>query len=54
MIYADVSRKQPVEQLFTGYFEVVGHIGEDSRERSDSERIVLRNREMMLAMLLRR
>ena len=25
MIYADGSRKQPVEQLFTGYFKVVGH-----------------------------
>jgi hypothetical protein len=31
---------------------MVGHIGEDSRERSDSKRIVLWNRQVMLAMLL--
>ena len=46
------SPKEFVEQLFTAYLEMRSHIGEDCRERANTKRGMLGNREMMLAVLV--
>jgi hypothetical protein len=46
------SPKEFIEQLFTAYLEMCSHIGEDCRERADTERGMLGNREMMFAVLV--
>jgi hypothetical protein len=44
--------KELVEQLIAAYFEMCGHIGKDGRKRSNAERGMLGNCEVMLTMLM--
>jgi hypothetical protein len=48
---AKLSSEQLLDQVFSNQIEMAGHIVEDSRERTDANRIMTRDCHMMLTAL---
>jgi histone H3/H4 len=48
------SAEELIQQLVTAYAEVLGYIGENPRQSTHAKRCVIRDRDVVLAALLRR